>query len=235
MRTDVASPYAPAEARPGPVAHARLPLSLAAVVGAVAVVVFLDSSGVIAPDAEVVVDNAAQLTAGAAAALACLLTARSVDGPERAWRVWMGLGMVGWTVGQACWSWFQVVEDTPLPSPSVADLGYLTMPVLAVPALLTLAVEPPRHHPVGAGRAAVVFLLDGVIVVGSLFTITWATSLGMVVRAEAETPTAFAVAVAYPATDLMLVVIVVLLAVTHRVPAGRKGRRRPAPPVAGRG
>ena len=59
--------------------------------------------------------------------------------------------MAGWTVGQACWSWYQVVEDTPLPSPSVADLGYLTMPVLAVPALLTLAVEPPRHHPVRAG------------------------------------------------------------------------------------
>jgi diguanylate cyclase (GGDEF)-like protein len=63
-----------------------------------------------------------------------------------------------------------------------------------------------------------VYLLDSVVVVGSLFVITWATSLGAVVHSVAPTAPAFVTAVAYPATDLVLVVIVGLLAVTRRVP-----------------
>jgi diguanylate cyclase len=218
VRSDVASTLAPSHAPPGPGRPGRLRTWLAAAAGWVAVVVVLDSSGVISPDAEVVVDNAAQLSAGIAAFVACFVTARRLDGPERLWRLWMGAGMLGWSVGQACWSYFQVVADTPLPSPSVADLGYLTMPVMAVPAMLSMAVEPPRHTAPGERHATVVFFLDGLIVVGSLFTITWATSLGAVVRTVEPTAPSFAVAVAYPATDLMLVVIVVLLAVTRRVP-----------------
>jgi diguanylate cyclase (GGDEF)-like protein len=209
---------APSHAPAGPVSTGRLRTWLVAAAGSVAIVVFLDSSGVIGPDAEVAVDDAAQLAAGIAAAVACIVTARPAQGAERAWRLWMGAGMLGWSVGQACWSYFQVFSDTPLPSPSVADIGYLTMPVMAVPAMLSLAVEPPRHSVPGERHAAIVFLLDGLIVVGSLFAITWATSLGAVVRTVAPTAPAFAVAVAYPATDLMLVVIVVLLAVTRRVP-----------------
>ena len=62
------------------------------------------------------------------------------------------------------------------------------------------------------------YFLDSVVVVGSLFVITWATSLGTVVHTVAPTAPCFATAVAYPATDLILVVIVGLLAVTRRVP-----------------
>src|SRR5437764_845294 len=67
---------------------------------------------------------------------------------------------------------------------------------------------------VGLGGAG----YGGVGLVGSLFVLTWATALGAVVRAGAPTWFAFTVAIAYPATDLMLVVIVVLLLATARVP-----------------
>src|SRR5919109_365624 len=191
---------------------------LTAAFGAVALVVFLDSSGILSPDAEVVVDDAAQLAAGVAAAVSCLWASRRVRGPERTWRRFMGVGMVGWSLGQALWSYYQIFSDTPLPSPSWADVGYLTMPVMALPALLSLAVEPPPHADDALRHGSVVFFLDGLVVVGSLFILTWATALGAVVHSVAPTVPAFAVAVAYPTTDLMLVVIVVLLTVTARVP-----------------
>jgi len=187
-------------------------------------VVVLDSSGILAPDAEVVVDNLAQLTAGIAAAVLCLAGARRSEGPERTWRLLMGIGMVGWSVGQAFWSYGQIFDDTALPSPGPADLGYLAMPVFALPALLALAVAHPELSSVHAGqagrkRAWAVFVLDGMIVVASLFVVTWATALGAVVHSsDSLDRLAFLVAVAYPATDLALVVIVVLLAVTRRVP-----------------
>jgi diguanylate cyclase len=197
---------------------------LMAAFGAVVVVVLLDSTGILSADAEVVVDDVAQLLAGVAAATSCLVTARRVHGPERTWRQFMGIGMVGWSLGQAVWSWYQIFGDTPLPSPSWADVGYLTMPVLALPALLSLAVEPPPHADDALRHGSVVFFLDGLVVVGSLFILTWATALGAVVHSVAPTVPAFAVAVAYPTTDLMLVVIVVLLAVTSRVPQLLRGQ-----------
>jgi diguanylate cyclase (GGDEF)-like protein len=185
----------------------------------VALVILFDSSGLLSEDAAVVVDDAAQLFAGVAAAVACLWVARRVHGVERRWRRFMGLGMVGWSIGQALWSYYQVFSDTPLPSPSWADVGYLLMPVGALPALLALAVEPRPEVPDGLRRqASVVFFLDGLIIVGSLFILTWSTALGAVVKAGAPGRPAFGVAIAYPLTDLMLVSIVVLFAVTHRVP-----------------
>ena len=91
------------------------------------------------------------------------------------------------------------------------------MPALALPALLSLAVgHRPDARP--DPHRSIVFFLDGVVVVGALFLLTWATSLGAVVHSVAPTTGAFAVAVAYPATDLVLVVMVVLLTVTRRVP-----------------
>jgi diguanylate cyclase (GGDEF)-like protein len=224
MRTEVVSSRgtvsdgAPARAAQAPMAARRVRALVALAVGFVALVVFFDSSGILPTDAEVVVDNAAQLFAGVTAAAMCLATGRRLAGPERRWRLWMGAGMVGWSVGMAFWSYFQVVADTPLPSPSVADVGFLTLPVLAVPALFALATAP-RHAAVpGEQHARTVLLLDGAIVIGSLFVLMWATSLGAVVDAAAPTTSAFVVAVAYPASDWMLVVIVGLLAVLRRVP-----------------
>jgi diguanylate cyclase (GGDEF)-like protein len=188
---------------------------LAAAVGAV---IALDSTPLLSQDAAIVVDDAAQFAAGLLAAGACWWTAQRAVGGQRTWRLLMAAGMVGWSIGQAIWSWYQIVADTPLPCPSLADVGYLTMPVMALPALLALAGGRTRFAGEGQRHGSEVYFLDGVVVVGSLFVITWATSLGTVVHAVAPTAPAFVTAVAYPATDLILVVIVGLLAVTRRVP-----------------
>src|SRR5262245_53307509 len=91
---------------------------LGAALGWLVLVIVLDSTGLLSSDAEVVVDDFAQLTAGIAACGLCFYMARKVEGPERHWRVLMGIGMAGWTVGQAIWSYYQIFTTDLLPSPS---------------------------------------------------------------------------------------------------------------------
>jgi diguanylate cyclase (GGDEF)-like protein len=192
----------------------RLWVACAGVAGLVAAVVALDSSPLLSKDLATIVDDGAQLAAGAAATAACWWTSLRRTGPERTWRRFMAVGMAGWTLGQVVWSWYQIVADTPLPSPSWADVGYLTLPVLALPAFLALAVVRPAA---GDRRRSMVVMLDGFVVLGSLFVLTWATALGTAVHADAPSGLAYVVAIAYPVTDLVLVGVVVILAVARGV------------------
>jgi diguanylate cyclase (GGDEF)-like protein len=213
---------------------------------AVAIVVATTGSGLLPDQAATVISDVAQLVAGLAATVCCGLMARRVSGVERSWRLLMLPGIAGWSIGQAIWSWGQVMADTPLPSPSLADVGYLTLPVFALAALLVFAADSRARsaatspgsplettdgdrvitamHEAGplceswsVRRSRLVLALDGLVVVGSLFILTWSTALGATVKSGAPTTLAFAVAIAYPITDLILVVIVVLLIAMHRV------------------
>ena len=201
----------------------RLHVPLIVAVAAVTAVLVGDSSGLLADRDAVVLDNAAQFAAGAFAAVACAGASRRTTGVERTWRRLMAIGMAGWSVGQLVWSYYQIFRATPLPGPSLADVGYLTLPVFAFAALLSLATEGLSRRPGAVGgsrlRAALVLGLDGFVVVGSLFILTWSTALGAVVHAGAPSRLAFGVAIAYPITDLLLVVMVVLLLATRPVPS----------------
>src|SRR5204862_7273753 len=117
----------------------------------------------------------------------------------------------------------QVFARTPLPSPSLADVGYLTLPPFALLALLAIASDGMAFRlrrtrdAVSVHRTRLMLVLDGCVVVGSLMILTWNTALGAVVKAGAPTVLAFVVAIAYPVTDVMLVVIVLLLLATRTV------------------
>ena len=164
------------------------------------------------------IDDAAQLAGALATVACCLWTARRYQGGQRAWRLWLALGMASWACGQVIWSYNQLFADVPLPSPSLADAGYLG---LAIPALIALLSLPGRRTPAaGIMRrpSPTVVVLDGLVLVGALFVLTWATTLGAVVRAGAPNGFAFGVAIAYPVTDLVCVIIVVLLLANSPVP-----------------
>ncbi len=184
-----------------------LAVAVAGVFGAVG----LGGSGLLSPWWSLFVDDLAQFGAALAATLTCWITARRHTGAQRRWRLWMGTGTCGWMIGQFIWSWYQLFRDDGLPSPSLADAGYLTLPVFALPALIALAGDRPAAGGPRRIAAQLVMVLDGLIVVGALFVLTWATSLGAVVRAGAATQFAYTVAIAYPVTDLLLTVIVILL------------------------
>lgn len=191
----------------------------AAAAGAlVAAVVVIAGFGFIDKFAARAVDDLAQLVGGLTAVVCCLWTARRARGADRSWRLLMAIGMAGWSTGQALWTYYRLFDLRAVPSPSWADAGYLTLPVFALPALLVLGSYRSRGHGMQPFRGSRVrLLLDGLIVVGSLFILTWSTALGSVVHGGAPTAAAFAIAIAYPVTDLVLVVIVVLLGSDRRV------------------
>ncbi|MGL5858801.1 MAG: diguanylate cyclase domain-containing protein [Angustibacter sp.] len=205
-------------------------------------IIALSSTGILDEKTSQLIDNLGQLGAGGAAAACCWWTWRRAATAERdqRWRMLLACGMTGWTCGMAVWSWYQVALDSGLPSPSLADVGFLMLPAFALPALLTLPSDPAsdtasvpdadvmRHHR-HQRRARLFLALDATVVVGSLFVLTWATALGAVVRAGGANPLAFGVAVAYPLTDAALVVLALLLMVF------RKPRRPAALLVLGAG
>ena len=169
------------------------------------------------------VDNAMQLSAGVTAVVCGVLVGRRMRGAQVWWRLLIAIGMAGWSCGQIAWSWYQLIDGRGLPSPSLADVGYLTFPGFALAALFVLARA--REQPDGQRRlpgqwnahfgAAVV--IDGLVVTGSLFVLTWAAALGGLVQATGPDALAWSVAIAYPLTDLVLVVVAVLLVVFDRV------------------
>ena len=187
-------------------------------------VVVAAGSGVLPRDTAETVDDLAQLVGAAVAAACCAWTGSRASGPERRWRLLVAAGIGSWGIGQAIWTWARLA-GTDIPSPSLADVGYLGLFVFVLPALLVFAAQgarPPPRPAVGdgeveSGRSAPVLVLDGLVVVGSLLTLAWSSALGAVVSSGAPSPAAFAVAVAYPITDLVLVTIVVLLGAVRRV------------------
>ena len=126
------------------------------VVGVVAVA----ASGVLNDRSSSAVNDLGQLLGGAAATVACAVTGLRTTGAERRWRLLMAAGFAGWTGGQALWTWSQVVSLDPIPSPSLADVGYLTLPVFALPSLLVIAAAgrraagTPGRPPAGPGRCS---------------------------------------------------------------------------------
>jgi diguanylate cyclase (GGDEF)-like protein len=203
----------------------RIFLPLTVATAGVVAAVGLSSSGLLPVDVATVVDDSAQLAGALAAAVACGWTGLRESGLERSWRLLMALAMGGWSVGQAIWSWYRIFGNDALPSPSWADVGYFMLPVFAFVALLVLAREGAvvaAGEVPGRRRSGWLLVLDGVVVVGSLFVVTWSTALGAVVRAGAPTPAAFAVAIGHLVSDLILVVMVVLLVAAYQ---GARPRR----------
>ncbi|MDG6101392.1 sensor histidine kinase [Dactylosporangium aurantiacum] len=193
--------------------HRPSPTPLAVAAVSVVAVVGLASSGLLGRRWSPFLDDVGQFTAALAATVACWTTAGRHTGGQRWWRVWMGAGACGWMVGQFFWTWYRLVNHAGLPSPSYADAGYLTMPGFALLAIIVLAADRPTHGPPRRQRNLLI-VLDGLMVVGALFALAWATALGAVVRTGAATPLAYSVAIAYPVTDLLLTIMIVLLVTT---------------------
>jgi diguanylate cyclase len=181
-------------------------------------VVGLSVSGVLSEPAAGAVDDLGQLAGAVAAVLACGITGLRAAGRERRWRLLMAAAFVGWGAGQGIWTWSQLVSHDAIPSPSPADVGYLTLPVFALPSLLVLAAAGrSRGGRRTGGRSRLVLVLDALVIVGSMSILAWTLVLSRVVEAGAPTGAAFAVAVAYPVSDLILVVIVLLTLTLRRV------------------
>ena len=111
----------------------------------------------------------------------------------------MTIGALGWGIGQAIGGFYELfLNQVPFPSP--ADAAYLVFPFGACACLLLF----PSEH-AGSSRGRVV--LDGLIVAGSLFLVSWVTILGPLYTERGTDQFAFVISLAYPVTDLIVLTV----------------------------
>ncbi|HEY8301890.1 MAG TPA: EAL domain-containing protein [Jatrophihabitans sp.] len=159
-------------------------------------------------------DDIGEAVAAALGAAACLWRAARSAGRWRLSWAFLGSGLAAWSLGECVWSYYEVFAGSEVPFPSLADAGYLLFPVCC---LIGLFVRPSAAF---VGRARLRVLLDGAMVVASLFILSWASALGAVYHAGAQNTFGLVVSLAYPASDLMLITVVVLVASRARLDAG---------------
>lgn len=134
----------------------------------------------------------------------CALAAgRRVAGRRRLAWTCMAIGCGGFAAGQLVWS-YQGLVAGPFTFQSVADFGYVAMPLASALALLFLWDAYP---PASRMRVA----LDGMIVAGALFGAVWIALLGTVYSVEPRQSLSVALTLAYPVADIAIVTIALLL------------------------
>ena len=153
------------------------------------------------------VDDIGEFLIAFVAAGACVFTAARHRGRTRAAWALMGLSAGAWGVGEVAWSYYELVEGQQVPFPSFADFGYLTAVPFAIAAVLFFPSAPSRA--VSLART----ILDGLLIAGSLLIVSWSTVLGAVYRSSSDGLLATLIGLAYPAGDLVIGTMVVILAV----------------------
>ncbi|GAA2806365.1 EAL domain-containing protein [Kitasatospora paracochleata] len=141
--------------------------------------------------------------AALAAALSCLAHGCTVGGHTRPAWLLFGLSSAMVALGNGTWGWYEVVLRAPVPKDSLADYAFLLFAPLAILGLLVLAQRP--RTPAGW----LCLLLDGWLVAGSLFTLSWSLALGRVAAGEGNDPLKLALGLGYPVLDILLVSLVV--------------------------
>ena len=114
------------------------------------------------------------------------------------WRAWffMGVGQLAFVVGDVIWTTYEAQGVDPFPS--VADVAYLLgYPLIAIG--LAIAI---RRRITGGDRAG---LLDAAILATGATVVWWASVLGPQVAAADTDPLSFAITLAYPIGDLILI------------------------------
>jgi diguanylate cyclase (GGDEF)-like protein len=149
----------------------------------------------------------------------CGLAAQSSFGRLRV--AWGGLAAacLAWAVGQAIWSWYELVLGTETPFPGLADVGFLCFPIGAV---VGITVFPSQASQADRRRMT----LDGLMAASAIGLVSWATTLGAVVDGGGPSLLATVVSVTYPVSDIVLLVVCVLVlsrSKAHRLPLALVG------------
>ena len=128
-------------------------------------------------------------------------------GRERLAWAFIGCGCILWGIGECFWRYYLAIGQNPFPS--LADLGYSSLPPLVFSGLL---LQPFS----GTGRRRVLVLLDSFISMGSLLAIAWFLLLGSLAQAPGEANLAKFLGLYYPTTDMALLSCVVFLLLRGR-------------------
>jgi len=157
------------------------------------------------------VDDLGELLAALCAGLVCGVAARRAPTGRSSWAL-LSASSFAWGVGEALWSYYDLVRGVQVPFPSLADVGFLASVPLACAGLLLF----PGHARGAAHR--IQSLLDGCIIATSLLFASWATVLGPLYRSHHGGTLKQIISLAYPVSDVVMVSLVVIL-------IARAGRR----------
>jgi diguanylate cyclase (GGDEF)-like protein/PAS domain S-box-containing protein len=152
-------------------------------------------------------DDLAEWAAAWLAAGSCLWASRRGEARMRRFWALVAASAFAWGAGQAVWSYYEVGVGGQVPFPSLADVGFLLAVPLMVAALLSFPLPPVRS------LVRVMVLLDGALVAAATLFVSWALVLGPVYRAHQGGVFAQAVTLAYPMSDVVVVVVVLFVAV----------------------
>jgi diguanylate cyclase len=143
-----------------------------------------------------------------AAGCAVAAAAGAQGGQRHAWIAVM-IGLAGWATGNAVWCYVEMGGSAPISNSSVAELGYVVLPLFGLAAALLVPSSDGSMFGVG-------LLLDGILVAASLLE-----GIGVLALSSAAT-------ISFPRIILAVVTAFYLglaamgLIVTHRADAGRK-------------
>ena len=129
-----------------------------------------------------------------------VLRARSGWGRQAVAWVIMTVGLAGWVLADAVKTCYPLVTGKTVPFPSIADAGYLSLPVCVCLAFLLAAAT-------SAGQSPLRLLLDGFIVAGSVFIVAWEVILRYLLELGHASTFAFLVMLAYPISDFLVIAV----------------------------
>lgn len=151
------------------------------------------------------VDDLGTIAAALAAAVFCLRAARNQGGRLRTFWGLLAAALGLWSLGEILWAVYDLGLGGPVPVPSWADAAYLSAPPFAAAALLA----HPAVHGRTTGKARAV--LDGSVIATALFFVAWTALLGPLWRSTDLSTLGGIVTLAYPASDVVLLFLVVLV------------------------
>ena len=164
------------------------------------------------PRATDAVDDIGELIAALCAALMCALAARRVSVGRISWLL-LAVSSFAWAIGEALWSYYDLIQGVQVPFPSWADAGFLAAIPFACAGLLLFPSSRQRTaHRVQS-------LLDGCIIATTMLFASWATVLGPLFRSHQGSILKQSISLAYPVSDVVMVSLVVILIAR----AGRRG------------
>jgi diguanylate cyclase (GGDEF)-like protein len=137
---------------------------------------------------------------GAVASVVMLAGARRTDRARRAAWLLAGAGTMLWSAGDWAYTYFEYVAHVE-PFPSLADVFYLCAYPLMFAALFILG----RRRTSGSGWPSV---LDALVLSAGTGLVLWTFVMEPIARDGASTVTARIIALAYPAADVLLLVLV---------------------------
>lgn len=175
---------------------ARLAFVSALILVAFACLVFTDWVG--ESTVRAVDDLLLPLLSGIAAVFAAG-AARSTRGRIRSGWIAMVVALAGFAIGEAIWCYDDLILQQ-APFPSTADGFFLVFPVGVCVALLFFRTPTSRQS---QGQV----VLDGLIVAGSLFIVSWTLVMKQIYEAGAASRLEVVLLIAYPAADLVILTV----------------------------